>query len=203
MPSKLDRILNFTGMLDAFRLVERVIYVNGADRMENDSEHSYNLAMLAWYIADAEALDMDKDLILRYALVHDIAEVYAGDTYIYSTDEALLESKSERERAALLRLEGEFPDFPDMVALAHRYERREDRESRFVYALDKLEPVLHILLDHRAIWKEKGITLERLLESKRDKIALSPEIEPYFDELVSLLTQEEGRLFAEKSTEKE
>lgn len=111
MPSKLDRILNFTGMLDAFRLVERVIYVNGADRMENDSEHSYNLAMLAWYIADAEALDMDKDLILRYALVHDIAEVYAGDTYIYSTDEALLESKSERERAALLRLEGEFPDF--------------------------------------------------------------------------------------------
>ena len=198
MPSKLDRILKFTGMLDAFRLVERVIYVNGADRMENDSEHSYNLAMLAWYIADAEALDMDRDLILRYALVHDIAEVYAGDTYIYSTDASLLESKGERERAALDRIAREFPDFPDLVALAHRYERREDRESRFIYALDKVQPVLHILLDNRAIWKEKGITLERLLESKRDKIALSPEIEPYFDELVSLLTQEEGRLFVEK-----
>lgn len=196
--TRLENLLAFTKILDAFRLVERVIYVNGADRMENDSEHSYNLAMLAWYIADAEALDMDRDLILRYALVHDIAEVYAGDTYIYSTDASLLESKGERERAALDRIAREFPDFPDLVALAHRYERREDRESRFIYALDKVQPVLHILLDNRAIWKEKGITLERLLESKRDKIALSPEIEPYFDELVSLLTQEEGRLFVEK-----
>ncbi|MBP5993891.1 MAG: HD domain-containing protein [Candidatus Moranbacteria bacterium] len=193
--TKLQNLLDFTGMLDAFRRVERVIYVNGADRMENDSEHSYHLAMLAWYIADAEGLDMDRDLILRYALVHDIAEVYAGDTYIYSTDTALLGSKGERERAALERLEKEFPDFPDLVALAHRYERREDRESRFVYALDKLEPVLHILQNERRIWRDKGITLEQLIRSKREKIAISPEIEPYFDELILVLTAREKELF--------
>lgn len=192
---RLQNLIGFTRMLDAFRLVERVIYVNGADRMENDAEHSYNLAMLAWYIADAEGLDMDKDLILRYALVHDIAEVYAGDTYIYSTDAALLKSKTERERAALDRLAGEFPDAPDLVALAHRYERREDRESRFVYALDKLEPVLHILLNEKRIWQEKGITLKQLIESKREKIALSPEIKPYFDELILVLTEREQELF--------
>lgn len=194
-PSGIEKLFEYTRMLNAFRLVERVTYVNGTDRMENDTEHSYNLAMLAWYIVDAESLDLDRNLVIRYALAHDLAEVYAGDTYIYSSDAKHLASKVERERAALERLSGEFPDFPDLHELTHRYELREDRESRFVYALDKIQPVLHAVIDDGRIWKEKGITIAMLHEYKKEKVALSPEIQPYFDELITFLKENERRLF--------
>ena len=195
---RLEKLLGFSGMLDAFRLVERVTYANGTDRMENDTEHSYNLAMLAWYIVDSTRLDLDRDRILRYALVHDLDEVYAGDTYIYSADAAHLASKMEREAAALKRLEEEFPDFPDLHEAAHRYELREDRESRFVYALDKIHPVLESILDGGRIWKEKDISIAMLHDHKKAKVALSPEVQPYFDEMIDFLRKNEDRLFRKK-----
>lgn len=192
---KLENVLEFAQMLNAFRQVERVIYANGTDRLENDSEHSYHLAMLAWYIADSGKLDLDKNLIIKYALVHDLVEVYAGDTYIYSEDREHTESKIDREHQALIRLKKEFPLSEDMFSAIDRYEKREDRESRFVYALDKVQPIIQTYLDSGRIWKEKRITWEMLFEYKTDKVALSPEIKPYFDELMALLREKEATLF--------
>lgn len=192
---KLDSLLRFTEMLDAFRKVERVLYANGTNRMENDSEHSYHLAMLAWYIADSGKLDLDKNLIIKYALVHDLVEVYAGDTYLYSENREHRESKVDREHQALIRLKEEFPFSEDMFSTIDRYEKREDRESRFIYVLDKMQPIIQIYLDDGRMWKEKGITLQMLFEKKKDKVALSPEIMPYFDELMALLKAEEKELF--------
>src|SRR3989344_277411 len=111
--SGLEKILGFSRMLHKFRLVERAYFANGTDRMENDTEHSFNLALLAWYIADSQKLDLDKDLLLRYALIHDIPEVHAGDTYIYSKDAEHLASKNDREKMAQEKLREDFPDFSD------------------------------------------------------------------------------------------
>lgn len=195
---KLDTLLKFTEMLNAFRRVERVMYINGTDRMENDSEHSYHLAMLAWYIVSSEKLSLDIDLILRYALVHDLVEVYAGDTYAFSDDNDHLDSKIGREHEALVRLKKEFPLGNDIFSLVDRYEKRDDRESRFVYVLDKLQAVVQIYLDKGRILKEKNITFQMFLKYKKDKAGLSPEIKPYFDELVVLMKEKEKELFNDK-----
>lgn len=195
---KLDTLLKFTEMLNAFRRVERVMYINGTDRMENDSEHSYHLAMLAWYIVSSEKLSLDIDLILKYALVHDLVEVYAGDTYAFSDDKEHLDSKIGREHEALVRLKKEFPLGNDIFSLVDRYEKRDDRESRFVYALDKLQAVVQIYLDKGRILKEKNITFQMFLKYKKDKVGLSPEIKPYFDELVVLMTEKKKELFNDK-----
>lgn len=192
---KLDDLMKFTEVLNTFRRVERVLYVPGTDRLENDVEHSYHLAMLAWFILTAEKTDLDLDLVIRYALIHDLVEAYAGDTYTYSTDKQHLESKKEREHAALKRLQGEFPLHADMFRAIESYERRDDRESRFVYALDKIQPVIHINLDNGRMYREKGVTIEMLYEEKKDKVALSPEIVPYFDELMAFLKEKEKELF--------
>jgi putative hydrolases of HD superfamily len=195
---KLETLLEFAEMLNAFRRVERVIYVNGTDRMENDSEHSYHLAMFAWYIVSSEKLSLDLDLILKYALVHDLVEVYAGDTYVFSRDKEHLDSKIGREREALVRLKKEFPLCNEIFSLVERYEKHDDRESRFVYALDKLQPVIQIYLDGGRIWKENNVTFQMFLERKKDKIALSPEIKPYFEELTVFFKEKEKKLFNDK-----
>lgn len=191
----LERLLQFTKLLNDLRLVERVPRVNGSECRENDVEHSYHLAMLAWYVLDTGRFPLDREKVLRYALAHDLVEVYAGDTYFYTEDKALLESKPERERLAAERLQQEFPGLTDFHQAIGAYMARSDAESRFVYALDKIEPIFKIYLDGGRTWKEKGVTLEMLYESKKDKVALSPEIQPYFDELMTLLTSKEHELF--------
>ena len=83
--------------------------------MENDMEHSYQLVMLAWYLMDAYKLDLDSNLVMRYCLVHDLVEVYAGDTYTFTQDVDHLSSKVEREEKALLLIKEKFQEFPEMT----------------------------------------------------------------------------------------
>ena len=191
----LEKLIQFTKILDEFRAVERVLRVTGQDRYENDTEHSYNLAMLAWYIVSSTETNLDQNKVIRYALVHDFLEVYAGDTYIYSEDAAHLASKHAREAAAIKKLRETLKEFIDLHSVIDAYEAREDAESRFVYALDKIEPVLHMYLDGGRTWKEARIGFDRMYESKKDKVVISPEIKPYFDELMILLKSKEKELF--------
>ena len=193
--SNLNKLFQFTSLLNKLRAVKRTIYIPHTKEKENDVEHSYHLAMLAWYIANTHALEFDREKLLMYALIHDMVEVYAGDSFLYSTDQALHDSKMEREASALLQIEKEFPEFVELQKAITAYEKKEDKESRFVYALDKIHPVLQIYLDDGIIWRESNITLAMLLAKKNDKIALSPELAPYWDEFVTILKQNEERLF--------
>jgi len=195
----LQKILGFVRLLNAFRQVRRALRVNSEERLENDVEHSYYLGMLAWYIADSHHLALDKDLILKYALVHDIVEAHAGDTYVFTTDAKKRDSKEAREKKAILQLQKEFPEFGDLHKLIAGYEKREDDESRFVYALDKIQPVLNIYLDNGRTWKENGVTIQMLVDFKKEKTALSPEVHSCFDELIGLLKKDEAKLFGKNN----
>lgn len=195
----LPKILGFVGLLNKFRQVRRAIRVNSEERLENDVEHSYHLGMLAWYIADSHHLELDKDLVLKYALVHDFVEVHAGDTYVFTTNVKERDSKEGREKEAALQLQKEFSEFHDLHELITRYEKREDKESRFVYALDKIQPVLNIYLDGGRTWKEKGVTIQMLVDFKKEKVACSPEVQLCFDELIGLLRKDEVKLFGKNN----
>lgn len=189
------QICKFVEMLKKFQKVERVVRVQGEERWENDTEHCYELALTAWYLVDRNDLDLNKDLVIQYALIHDLVEVYAGDTYIYSEDKNEHATKQQREEDAARRLKDEFPEFPDLHATIQNYEKKSDKESKFVYALDKIQPVLNIYVDGGRTWKERNITIQMLVDHKKDKVALSPKIEYYFNELIALLRKEETTLF--------
>jgi putative hydrolase of HD superfamily len=195
---RLSDVLEFSKLLNSFARVERVCYKPQSDIRENDVEHSYQLAMLAWYIAGNCSLSLDKDLVLRYALIHDIVEVYAGDTFIYSKNQDDHDSKKEREESARLRILEEFPSFQDLHTTIVEYEKREDNESRFVYVLDKIHPVIQIYLDEGRMWHEQEVTLAMLLEKKKDKINLCPELVPLWNELEKVLTEQEELIFFKK-----
>lgn len=184
---ELKKLFSYLDLMHRFQSVDRQVYRRGEDRLENDVEHSYQLAMTAWYINDAEKLGFNSDLLLRYALVHDLVEVYAGDTYAYTTDTDERASKQAREAAAAEQIEREFPEFPDLHETVHQYEKRDTPEARFIYALDKLLPTVNIYLDGGRFWHREGVTLQMIRDYKTSKIAESPEVVPLFEELVSLL----------------
>jgi len=189
------KIINFLKLLNKFRDVKRVIYVKGSDRYENDVEHSYNLAMLSWYIINNSNLKLNLELVLKYCLVHDLVEVYAGDTPIYTKDKEYKNNKEEREAEAAKKISKEFPEFGNLHELIEKYEKKEDPESKFVYALDKLEPALVIYLDDGRTWKELGINIEMIKNEKEKKVEISDVVKKYFGDFLELIEKDKDKLF--------
>jgi putative hydrolases of HD superfamily len=185
----IKRLLELQKLLQEFVQVERVPkrQHNGTYAVENDVEHSYNLAMTAWFLAQWFP-ELDKDLVIKYALVHDLVEIYAGDTYAYAS-KAEIKAKHINEQKALKKLKKTWPDFAEMTNLIEDYETRSNAESRFVYALDKLMPIMLIFQNDGYTWKEKNITAKMLYDVKYKKVKLSPEVMPYFEQLHDLLLE--------------
>jgi putative hydrolases of HD superfamily len=182
-----QRLIEFQRLLLAFSHIERRLKRkhHGNYIHENDTEHSYNLAMTAWFLS-AYFPALDKNAVIKLALVHDLVEVHAGDTYIYATPD-IIATKPAREAAALKQLRREWQDFPDMITYIEDYELRKTPEATFVYALDKVMPMMLIYINEGKTWHEEGITVDQLHTSKQNKVALSPEIEPYYNEIKEIL----------------
>ena len=153
--------------------------------------------MLADYIISLENLSLDRDKVLYYCLIHDLVEVYAGDTYKYSTDKELINSKIQREIEAFEKIKSEFPEHKNLLKMIEAYETRLDEESRFVYALDKLQPVLNIYSDNGRSWKKGMVKLDQIISSKKDKFKFSPIVEKYWNELRELLEKNQHKLFSQ------
>lgn len=189
----IDKIIKFIEFTNKFRSIERVIIIN--DKLENDAEHSYQLAMTAWYLIETEKLNLDRSKTLEYALIHDLVETYAGDTSVFHHDEEYFNSKGEREEKARKRITKEFPEFKSLGKLIEDYEKRENKEAKFIYALDKIIPAINIYLDSGRIWKRDNIGMEKFLDNRLDKVSFSPEVKEYFNEFVKILKKNKKDLF--------
>jgi putative hydrolase of HD superfamily len=152
-------------------MIERNHYALGSERRENDVEHSFTVALLGWYICSRHQLKLDQGKILKYALAHDFAERYAGDTNTFASDEDRA-AKAGREKAALGQLSHEFSDFDDLVMSLRAYEAKSDPEALFVWTVDKMQalilgdldgwrPYREIEIDYETFARKHGELLDR------------------------------------------
>lgn len=182
----LELLLKFTKFTHEFQQVKRMVLVNGENRLENDSEHSFQVAMLCWYFIELKHLKYDINKVLKYALVHDLVEAYAGDTFFYGNREG----KEEREKIAFEKMKKEFSEFTEMLTCIENYEKQLDSESKFVKAFEKIIPPLNIYLDNGRTWKDEKhkITLEKLVKNKTPKVIACEDLIEIWDEFTKLLT---------------
>lgn len=165
-------------MLVKFAEIERMIHFPDSDRkdrQENDAEHSYNLVMAAWYLS-GHFPRLDRDKMIRYALAHDFVELHAGDEMAIGRTKEAEKQKREREKQALKQLEKDWPDFAELTTTIKDYEKQSSPESKFVYALDKLMPMLLNLLSGGKTWQTFKLKRADVLANKDVKIRLSPEV---------------------------
>jgi putative hydrolase of HD superfamily len=179
-PIELSDMIRFSQLMLQFQDVIRAFYLPRGAK-ENDVEHSYHLAMMAWYVNSAGDLGLSTDLLIRYALLHDLVEAYVGDVHAF--DEAGRRGKEERERSAIVRFQAEFPDASDMVPVMRNYMERSDPESRFVFSLDKLMPMIMIYLDNGRSWLQDGISFNQIHEVQASKIAVSKPVDALYKQL--------------------
>jgi len=164
-----ETILEFQRLLKEFNFIYRDLESLHKDgEPDNDVEHSYRVAMLAWMVAEEYKIPLDTGKLLRYGLIHDLVEVYAGDVSIYANTSA--EEKANKEHESLLKLKEKFPRLETIWEDIEAYEAREDTESRFVYIIDKLEPILLVILSAPNHFKKRGIAYDNFVERKQKKI---------------------------------
>jgi putative hydrolase of HD superfamily len=192
---KFLNLIDFIKFTHEFREVIRIARSPYANRCENDAEHSYQLAIVAWFLIEQDKLQLNKELCFMYALAHDLVEIYAGDTYFLDSNHSI--SKHKREKEALKKIKKRFPKFKTLIKIIEQYEKRTDKECRFVYALDKLIPPIQIYLEKGKLWKEKGVSFDALVENKNPKILLSKDVEKYWEELSTEL-QNKNKIFFKK-----
>ena len=182
-----------------FTEIDRLIYFPDSkrkDRQENNSEHSYSLAMATWYLCGFYP-HLNKDLAIRYALIHDLVELHAGDEQAVGRTAEAEAKKQQREHEAYIKIASDWADFKDMTDLIAQYEHKADRESKFVYALDKIMPLLLNLLSSGKTWKLYKFTRDDIFTSKDSKVEVSPEINEIWQVMrADLLTKNE--LFGKK-----
>ena len=171
MNERLKKQLDFMLELDKIKNIYRQTYVLHEDRKENDAEHSWHLAILAFMLEEYAAEPIDILKVIKMVLLHDVVEIDAGDTYLY--DEEGYKSKAEREEKAAQRIFGLLPDDQrdEYYALWREFEDDITYESRFASILDRMQPLLLNYTKGGIAWKEHGVHKEQVLSRNR----------PYFD----------------------
>ncbi|MFC4853398.1 HD domain-containing protein [Actinophytocola glycyrrhizae] len=157
---RLGQQLAFLIEVDRLKTVLRASPLAAVDRRENDAEHSWHLALMVPVLAEYADEPIDVGHTIRLVVVHDLVEIYAGDTPIY--DDELRVDQAERELAAAGRLFGLLPDDQavEFRALWDEFEEHRTPEARFAKAIDRLEPNLLNWMAGGGTWRTPGVTAD-------------------------------------------
>ncbi|MCZ7415707.1 MULTISPECIES: HD domain-containing protein [unclassified Streptomyces] len=163
-PSRLVAQLAFIAEIDRLKSVLRLSPLLAADRRENDAEHSWHLALMVMVLAEYANEPIDVEHTLKLVLVHDLVEIYAGDTCLFDDDAK--KDQAQREAAAAKRLFALLPDGQDEAfhALWDEFEARRTPEARFAKAMDRLQPLLLNAGNEGGTWRAPGVTEARVRE---------------------------------------
>ncbi|WP_420229652.1 HD domain-containing protein [Psychrobacter sp. ER1] len=152
----IDDVTHFLLELDALKRVNRRSYVTQTTRKENSAEHSWHLAMACWSIAELFALDVNHEKLLKMALVHDLGEIDAGDTFLYADTRT---DAHVEERAGIARLQRERGNgISDLSEVWEAQETGSSKESQLLRVVDRLLPFLLNLNTDGKTWIELGVT---------------------------------------------
>lgn len=198
----INGLVDLISFSQVFMGIVRTVKIGTRELKEGDAEHSHQLGLVAWYLSEKLRLGLDKGKIFEYAAVHDLVEVYAGDTDPYNSSPTLVESKSERELQGLEKIRNRFPDFPQLADAIKSYESRAEKESRLVYAVDKMLPVMNTLVSNDTYYVDSGVTFERwkaLTKGKLENVDAGSLLgEGFIVEFVSFIEGKEPLLFAQE-----
>lgn len=147
--------MTFLVEIDRMKTILRRNLIADGSKRENDAEHSWHFAMMAMVLEEyaAEKKHINFDRVLRMALVHDLVEVYAGDTFCY--DQEGNQSKAQREQEAADRLFGILPQEQGMEyrKLWEEFDAMDTPDSRYAAAIDRLQPFVLNYLTNGHTWK--------------------------------------------------
>ncbi len=162
MNERIKKQLDFSLEIDKEKNVFRQTHLSGHGRNENDAEHAWHMAVMAYLLREYSNEPVDISKVMLMCLIHDIVEIDAGDTYAY--DMGGLKTQKAREDAAKERIFSLLPDDQknELIAVFDEFEACETAESRFAHAMDNLQPLILNNSNNGGDWREHGVTAEQV-----------------------------------------
>ena len=154
--NRLDRQLRFTAEIDKMTGIYRRTMLLSKERRENDAEHSWHIAVMALLFKEYCVEEPSVERAIKMLVVHDLVEIYAGDTFAY--DDKGNEDKEAREAAAADKLFSQIPpeQGQEIRSLWEEFDAMETTDSKYAACLDRLQPFLHNTLTEGFTWVESG-----------------------------------------------
>ena len=153
---RLDQQLKFTAEIDKMTSVYRRTLLISGERPENDAEHSWHIAVMALLFKEYCVEEPSVERAIKMCVVHDLIEIYAGDTFAY--DVSGNASKADRENEAADRLFAQLPSEQgaEIRALWEEFDAMETVDAKYAACLDRIQPFLHNTLTEGHTWRDGG-----------------------------------------------
>lgn len=173
VPEGLLRQVEFLKEIEKLKLVNRANGTLAGNRFENSAEHSWHVALMAVILGQYSGRNIDLFKAVKMLLIHDVVEIDAGDTWLYSTDS---NGTSRAEEVAAERLFGLLPpeQRSEFLALWREFEARSTDEAKFASAIDGIQPLLNHLITGNA--GNEPISLEKVRARKEYIRSSAPEL---------------------------
>jgi len=170
-----------------FKLKEVCRNIPVQSRKESPAEHSWCCMVLADYFL--QKIEVDRSKVMDLLLYHDLVEIESGDTYFM--DEESVKKQKKREEEGFKALHKKLP--PELlekyIKLHNEFQEKKTIEAKFAHAIDKLEPVIHMLDYKEEEWKNGELTEKYLREKKEKSFEPFPEIASFFEDIMSYLKE--------------
>ncbi|SHI27912.1 putative hydrolases of HD superfamily [Butyrivibrio fibrisolvens DSM 3071] len=188
MDERLKKQLDFALEVDKEKNIFRQTHLSGHGRNENDAEHAWHMALMAYLLKEYSNEPVDIAKVMLMCLIHDVVEIDAGDTYAYDADG--LKTQKEREDRAKERIFSLLPEDQkaDLIALFDEFEAYETPESKYAHAMDNLQPLILNNSNGGSDWKEHGVTSSQVY-GRQSKTKLGSE--KLYQEVVDKIIKEQ------------
>ena len=182
---RFEKQLAFLLEADKEKNILRQTHLSGHGRRENDAEHAWHMAMMIYLLREYSNREIDLAKTMMMALIHDIVEIDAGDTYAY--DSVGLKSQKEREARAAERIFGMLPQdqCDELRALFDEFESGESAEAQFAKVMDNFQPLLLNNSNGGADWREHQVTKSKVIGRQQTSLHGSEDIWKYTEELIN------------------
>ena len=162
MGDRLKKQLEFVLEIDKEKNIFRQTHISGHGRNENDAEHAWHMAIMAYLLREYSNEPIDITRVMLMCLVHDVVEIDAGDTYAYDTEGK--KTQKAREEAAKERLYSMLPDDQkeELMAIFEEFEAGETSEAKFARAMDNLQPLLLNNSNGGGDWRSHEVSADQV-----------------------------------------
>lgn len=162
MDERLKKQLDFALEIDKEKNILRQTHLSGHGRNENDAEHAWHMAIMAYLLREYSNEPVDITRVMLMCLIHDVVEIDAGDTYAY--DEEGKKTQKAREEAAKERIYSLLPEDQkeELAAIFDEFEESKTPESKFAHAMDNLQPLMLNNSNDGGDWRKHGVSAKQV-----------------------------------------
>ena len=181
--SDLDKTVDFIKEIEKLKSVTRFNRTLDG-RFENSAEHSWQGAIAAIVFQDyyPEKLNMEK--VISMLLIHDLGEIYAGDTWVFEDKKRV--HSHDRELESIKKTMSILPEekYLNMKKSWLKFEKGQSAEARYARVIDALVPLINHLEVSECNYNPDNISSDMVLEKKKFIKSESEELWKLTEELV-------------------